>query len=78
MEALHLCVNVLSRTGQVIDAAGAFDPPRDQLGIAREQAEDVDVLQEPHIVAVRPDREAPLVMLRHEKQRLEDEIIKIN
>src|SRR5690349_17376363 len=78
VKALDLCLDVLGGSGQIINAACALDPPRDQLGVARKQAEDVDVLQKAEIVTVRTDREAPLVVLRHQQQRLEQEIIAID
>ena len=78
MEAFDLRLDILSGRGQVIDASGAVDPPRDQLGIACDQAEDIDILQEPHIVIVRADREAPLVVLRHQQQRLEHEVVEVD
>ena len=58
--------------------AGAVDPAGDQLGVAGEQAEDVDILEEPDIVAVRADREAPLVVPRHQQQRVEDEVVEVD
>ena len=78
VQPLDLGLDVPSGRGQVVEAAGAVDPPRDQLGVAGEQPEDVDVLEEPHIVAVRADREAPLVVLRHQQQRLENEVVEVD
>ena len=78
MEPLDLSLDVARCTRQVVEAAGAVDSPGDELGVAGEQPEDIDILEEADIVAVRPDRETTLVVLRHQQQRLEDEVLRLH
>jgi hypothetical protein len=44
MKPLDLGLNISDRTRQVIEAMGPVYSPWDQLGIAREQPEDINIL----------------------------------
>jgi hypothetical protein len=78
MEPLDLRLDIVGSLCQIVDAAGTINPSRDQLGIAGEQPQDIDVFEETRIMAVRADRETPLVVLRHQKERFEDEVVCID
>ena len=78
MEPLDLALDVASRARQVVEVAGAINSSRDELGVAGQQPQDVDVLEEADIIAVRPDCETPLVVLRHQKQRVENEVAPVD
>ncbi len=68
----------LRRHREIVEAARPVDSAGDELRVAGEQAQDVDVLEEADVSAVGPDRETPLVVPRHQEQRLEDEVVRLD
>ena len=56
VKPLDLGLDVLRRHREIVEAARAVDPPGDELRVAGEQTQDVDVLQEADIGAVGLDR----------------------
>ena len=78
VQPLHLGLDVARRGGELVHAAGAVDAAGDELGVAGDQAEDVDVLQEAGPLAVPPHRDPALVVLGHQQQRLEHEVLGVH
>ena len=70
-----LRVDLARRLREFRDGRGAVDAPRDQLRIAGEKAQEVDVLEDADELAVRCDRHPPLVVLGHLEKRGRDEIV---
>ncbi len=66
----------LSRCAREIGhGGGAIDAPRDELRIAGQEAQEVDVLEDADESAVLRHRDTPLVVLGHSEQRGRDEIV---
>jgi hypothetical protein len=79
VQPLHLRLDVARRGDQLLHAPGAVDAAGDELRVAGNQAEDVDVLQEADVVAaVPPHRDPALVVPGHQQQRLEHEVLRVH
>src|SRR5215213_3559673 len=75
VQALDLGLDVVRRRHEVVEAAGPVDPPGDELRVPGEQAQDIDVLEEPDVAAVGVNGEPPPVVAGHHQQRVEHEIV---
>jgi hypothetical protein len=75
VQAFDLRLNVVRRHFQIVEGAGSVDASRDELRVAGEQAQDVDVFKEADVVAVGLDGETAPAVARHQEQRLEDEVV---
>ena len=67
MEPLDLVLNVLRGRREIVEAAGAIDPAGNQLRVAGEEAQEVDVFEEADEHAIGADGEAPLVVFCHRR-----------
>ena len=79
LQPLDLVLDVGGSARQIVDAARARSiRPGNELGIAGDQAEQVDVLEHADIRAVRPHREPALVVARHHQQGVEDKVAAVD
>ncbi len=62
--------------GDIVEPLRAVDPARDELRVARDEAQQVDILENADELCsiVHPD--TPLVVLGHQQQRGEDEVVR--
>src|SRR5215207_4813688 len=75
VQALDLGLDLVRRRHEVVEAAGPVDPPGNELRVPGEQAQDIDVLEEPDVAAVGLNGEPPPVVAGHQQQRVEHEIV---
>src|SRR5262245_16963865 len=78
VEPFDLRLNIVCGASEIIDRVRTIDASWNKLRVAGHEAKDINIFQHPYVFAVRPYREAPLVVARHLDECLEDEVIVID
>src|SRR3954451_24138797 len=75
VQPLDLGLDIVRRRHEFVEAVGPVDPPGDELRVPGEQAQDVDILDEPDVAAVGVNGEPPPVVAGHQQQRVEHQVV---